>query len=256
MIALRSLVYNLLSSLWTVGLLTLALPLLLAPPRYSFLLGRTWVKGLFGLLAAICGLRYEVRGRENLPDLPCLIAAKHQSAWDTFVFAQLVYHPSFVLKRELMRIPVFGWFLRRNGVVPVNRAGGSKALKQMIRDARPILDQGRCIIVFPEGTRLPPGEHRPYHPGIAALYDSLKVPVVPIALNSGYYWGKRSFIKKPGVILLEILPPIPPGMPRKSFLPLLQQQIEEGSDRLLAEAMGQCVPESTAPVRNKNGTIS
>jgi len=254
-IAFRSLVYNLLASLWTVFFLTLALPLLLAPPRCSFFVGRIWVKGLFGLLGAICGLRYEVRGRQNLPDRPCLIAAKHQSAWDTFVFSQFLDHPSFVLKRELMRIPVFGWFLRRNGVVPVNRSGGSKALKQMIKDARLIIDQGRCIIIFPEGTRLPPGEHRPYHPGIAALYDSLKVPVVPIALNSGCYWGKRSFMKKPGVILLEILPPIPPGMPRKAFQPLLQQRIEEGSDRLLAEAMGRPAPEAAVPVRNKHGTI-
>jgi 1-acyl-sn-glycerol-3-phosphate acyltransferase len=246
--AARSLIYNLLSFVWTVTFLTLALPLLLAPPRFSTLVGRIWVKVIFAALAAICGLRYEIRGRENLPDRPCLIAAKHQSAWDTFVFGQILPEPSFVVKRELMRIPLFGWFLRRAGVVPVDRAGGAKALKQMIKDARPLLEGGKTIIIFPEGTRLPLGTRGPYHPGVAALYDMLKVPVVPVALNSGFFWGKRSFLKKPGVIVMEFLPPIAPGLPRREFVPLLQRQIEENSERLLAEARGR---EDREPVRNK-----
>jgi len=165
-----------------------------------------------------------------------LIAAKHQSAWDTIIFSILLWDHCFVLKQELTRIPLFGWYLTRAGLIPVDRSGGAAALKKMVADARRAAEAGRPIVIFPEGTRVAPDAHRPYHPGVAALYSQLEVPVVPCALNSGLFWGRRSFAKRPGTITLEFLPAIPPGRPRKTFLAELEQAIEGRSRALAAEA--------------------
>lgn len=171
-----------------------------------------------------------------MPQEPCIIASKHQSAWDTMIFALLIRRPSHILKRELLWVPVFGWYLLRAGGIPIDRKGGAAALKRMIAAARHTISEGRHIVIFPEGTRVAVGARVPYHPGVAALYSQLKVPVVPVALNSGLFWGRRTFVKRPGRIVLEFLEPIPPGLPRREFLEVLQQRIESASADLVTEA--------------------
>lgn len=238
MTVLRSCVFNTLFLIWTAIVLIVCLPIV--TPGATIKAGRIWARVSLAMLWAICGLRHEIRGLAHLPAGPCMIAAKHQSAWDTLIFPLLVNGPGYIYKRELRRIPLFGWYLTRAGCIPIDRAGGPAALRRMIEHARRSLVQGRTIIIFPEGTRLAPGERGPYHPGVAALYGQLSVPVVPVAVNSGLYWGRRAFHKLPGRIILEFLPPIGPGLPRREFAATLEQRIEEASDRLLAEARKTC----------------
>ena len=232
MTALRSLLFNIVFFIWSMGFHLLCLPLLAAPKVATFRAGRFWVRVSLWLLALICGLRHRIDGRENLPQGPCIIAAKHQSAWDTLIFSQFLEMPSYVIKRELIWFPLFGWYLYKLGVIAVDRAGGAKALRALISQAQALAAAGRPIVIYPEGTRTAPGQQRPYQPGIAALYRQLDLPVVPVALNSGLFWGRRSFLKRPGCIRLEILPPIPPGLDRKVFLKELESRIEGASARL------------------------
>lgn len=231
---LRSLLFNLLFFFWGVTYFTLCLPVLLVSSRATFLVARIWVRGVLWLLAVICNLRYQVRGQENLPDGPALIASKHQSAWETLIFAALIDHPCVVMKRELTWIPLFGWYCLRSGIIAINRSAGSSALRKMLKQAKRTIAEGRSIVVFPEGTRVPLGQQRPYQPGISALYKSLSVPVVPVALNSGRFWGRRTFLKRPGCITLEFLPVIEPGLSRQDFEEILKGRIDEASNRLLA----------------------
>ncbi len=236
MLTLRSLAFNVLFYCWSTVLQVSCLPAILMPPDVVTWVQRTWVRGNFALLALVCGLRYEIRGRDRMPPEPCIIAAKHQSAWDTMIFALIVKRPGHILKRELLWVPVFGWYLLRAGGIPIDRKGGAGALKRMIAAARQTVSEGRHIVIFPEGTRVAVGEQVPYHPGVAALYTQLKVPVVPVALNSGLFWGRRTFLKRPGRIVLEFLEPIPPGLRRRDFLEVLEQRIEPASADLAAEA--------------------
>ncbi len=236
MLTLRSLAFNVLFYCWSTVLQVSCLPAILMPPDVVTWVQRTWVRGNFALLALVCGLRYEIRGRDRMPQEPCIIAAKHQSAWDTMIFALIIKRPGHILKRELLWVPVFGWYLLRAGGIPIDRKGGAGALKRMIAAARQTVSEGRHIVIFPEGTRVAVGERVPYHPGVAALYTQLKIPVVPVALNSGLFWGRRTFLKRPGRIVLEFLEPIPPGLRRRDFLEVLQQRIETASANLVAEA--------------------
>jgi 1-acyl-sn-glycerol-3-phosphate acyltransferase len=250
MTAFRSLLFNFFFYGWTTLCVVAGLPLLLGPRIWIYYLGRIWVRPVLAALALVCGLGYRVRGRENLPQGPVLIAAKHQSAWDTIVFSVLLWDHSFVLKQELLRIPLFGLFLSRAGLIPVDRRGGSKALRRMVAEARQVAAAGRPIVIFPEGTRVAPDQHRPYQPGVAALYGQLGVPVVPVALNSGLFWRRNSLWKRPGTITLEFLPPIAPGLPRKAFLQRLEAAIEGRSRALLSESEAE-TPVERKPVAQK-----
>jgi 1-acyl-sn-glycerol-3-phosphate acyltransferase len=236
MIALRSLLFNVLFLAWSVLVQGLCLPSLLMSMAAAVRIQRLWIRGSLALLAGICGLRHEIRGWDRLPAEPCILASKHQSAWDTLIFPELLRAPGFIVKRELRWVPLFGWYLRRTGCIQIDRKGGAKALKQMLAEARRTIAAGRYIVIFPEGTRVAPGQRRPYHPGVAALYTQLRVPVVPVALNSGLFWGRRKFLKKPGRIILEFLEPIAPGLPRQEFAAELERRIETASTRLLAAA--------------------
>ena len=232
MTALRSLAFNLAFYVWTAVALILALPLLLLPYHATYWFGRNWVRVSLWLLRTLVGLDHRIVGGELRPEGPAIYAAKHQSSWDTLVFALLLKEPAYVLKRELLFLPIFGLFLLRAGHIPVDRGAGASALKRMLAAARRRRDQGRDLLIFPEGTRVPVGARRPYHPGVAALYGQLDLPVVPVALNSGLYWGRRSFNKRPGRITLEFLPPIPPGLARRAFMAELEQKLETASSRL------------------------
>lgn len=234
---IRSAVFNaLFFAVTVVALLTCWPLLLLPPPKPALAVARGWARILFALLRIVVGLRYEVRGDVTRLDGAALIASNHQSAWDTIVFFLLCPQPIYVMKKELLAIPIYGWFARRQGHIAVDRKAGAGAVRRLQRAAQTALAAGRQIVLFPQGTRVAPDERRPYQPGIAGLYQALGVPVVPVALNSGLFWARRSFVKRPGTVLLEILPEIPAGLPRQKFLRTLEDRIETATHHLIEES--------------------
>ncbi len=235
MLALRSLLFNLLFFGWTGILCIVGLPLLVLPRSWLVRLARFWVRGIVLLLRATVGVSHELRGVEHRQSR-AIYAFKHQSAWETLVLVLLVEDPAIVLKRELTYLPFFGWYLVKTGQIAVDRGGGAKALRGLLRQAKRAVAAGRPIVIFPEGTRMAPGKHRPYQPGVAALYGKLGLPVIPVALNSGLCWRRRGFLKRPGRIIVEFLPAIPPGLAREVFLAELERRTESACARLLAEA--------------------
>lgn len=236
MILLRSLLFQIAFYLWTAVLGILYLPLLLAPGDWMMRCGSFWSAGTLKILAWTAGLTYEVRGREHLPDGPALIAMKHQSAWETFAVPVIFRRPSMVIKRELGWIPAYGWYALKAGMIPVDRSAGASALKKMVAAAERALAQGRPIVIFPEGTRTAVGERRAYQPGVAALYRQLGVPLVPVAVNSGLFWTRRSVLRRPGHIVVDILPAIPPGRDRRLVMAELENRIEAATARLVESA--------------------
>jgi len=234
-IILRSIVFT----AWVYGLGAvmglICLPLLLTPRRTAMGAVRLWSRLVMGGLRVIVGVKIEVRGLHNLPPGGCLIAAKHQGMFDIIPPFDYLDDPCLVMKKELMWIPVFGWFSAKLQLIVINRAAASKALRAMVHDATDALAAGRQIIIFPEGTRKAPGAAPDYKPGIAALYRELGVPCIPVATNSGVIWPAHGFIRYPGVAVFEILPPIQPGLKRATFMALLEDAIETASARLLAD---------------------
>ena len=236
MTLLRSLLFNLAFYLLTAAMALLGLPVLLLPERAGMAFGRSWAALVLKLLGWCCGLTHELRGAETLPRGPAIIAMKHQSAWDTLAVPVIFGDPAIVLKRELMMIPFYGWYLWKAGMIAIDRKAGAAALRRLVAAAARAAALRRPIVIFPEGTRTAPGTHRPYQPGVAALYRQLALPLVPVAVNSGLYWGRRQFLKRPGRIIVEILPAIPPGGERHAVMAELEQRIEAATARLLAEA--------------------
>lgn len=218
----------------TALLVFLLSPALFASRRAARRAGAVWGRVTIFLLRALAGIRHEVRG--PLPPPGTIVAAKHQSAWETFVLAALLPDPVYVVKRELLRVPGVGWYFRRAGQIAVDRRGGASALRRMVEGARAALENGAQVVVFPEGTRTAPGERRPYHPGVAALYRETGAAVVPVALNSGRHWSRRGFRMRPGTIRLEFLEPIPPGMERRAFMACLEERIEQACRKIETDA--------------------
>ena len=219
--------------LWTLPISLLYLPLLILPRKALIPFVRVWLRGVLGMMRLIVGVTWKVEGLEHLPPKPFILAAKHQSAFETFALPLLIPDPAFVLKRELTWLPFFGWYLAKTGVIAIDRSAGTKALKSMVKGAERARDEGRAIVIFPEGTRRPVGSPPEYHSGVAMLYGALNLPVVPVALNSGLCWGKRAFTKHAGVITLRILPPIAPGKTRKQFMAELETSIETATSELV-----------------------
>jgi 1-acyl-sn-glycerol-3-phosphate acyltransferase len=196
---------------------------------------RFWAWLVVQELRLICGIRLHVTGREHLPQQgAALIAAKHQSALDTVVWLLLVPRCCYVLKQELLRIPFYGFLVAKAGMIAVDREGGGAAMRQLLKDGRAAAQAGRQLVIFPEGTRVAPGEHSPYQPGIAALASATGLPVIPVATDSGRLWGRRAFLKRPGVISISVLPPLPAGLPRPVLMRELEGAIERETDRLMA----------------------
>ncbi|MHA6288920.1 lysophospholipid acyltransferase family protein [Maricaulis sp. CAU 1757] len=222
---------------WMFGLMVvmggLGLPLLLAPRRWMIGFMRIYLKLLWLGMRVIYGVTFEVRGRENLPTGGALIASKHMSMWETLAFWDILPDPAIILKKSLVYFPIFGWYAVRLGNISIDRAGGSKALKQMLRDARKRAGEGRQVLIFPEGTRVAPREHPEFKPGIAGLYGAMNVPCVPVALNSGVFLKSYCGLKRPGRVIVEFLEPIPPGLDKRAFLDTLHTRINEASDALL-----------------------
>jgi 1-acyl-sn-glycerol-3-phosphate acyltransferase len=213
----------------------LSAPLLLAPRRWCMPVFRGWARASIWLLRVIVGVTSEFRGLENIPDGPVLVAAKHQSAFETFALASLFNDPSYVLKAELKRIPFFGLWVRKMEMTAIDRSKGARALKELAEDARQAFASGRQLIIFPEGTRVAPGDDPQYKPGAGLIYEAGGVPCLPVALNSGLVWPARQRPGKPGRIIVEILPPIAPGLPRKAFMTELQGRIETATTALVEE---------------------
>jgi len=235
-ILVRSLLFNALFYLNTALWLTIALPTFFLPYRGIIAVAKTWGRCNLVLLRLVAGIDYEIRGREKMPRGPIIAAAKHQSAWETFALLWLFDDPTFIIKRELQWIPIFGWLTIKGRMVPVDRGAGSKAMSMMTERARIELARGRQLVIFPEGTRRAAGAEPRYKYGVAQLYAAEGVPCVPIALNSGLFWPRRSILRYPGTILVEVLDPIPPGLDKDVFFARLQDDIETATARLLAEA--------------------
>lgn len=235
MIYLRSFIFNVFFYVNLATWMIVGWFFLLGPRKWAVRALQAWSVSSVWALRVICGVRFEVRGREYLPQGPLLVASKHQSAWDTFGLLPLFDYPTYVMKRELFWIPVHGWFSMKFGMIGIDRASTVKALKKLVRDVGAALEEGRQVIVFPEGTRREPGAPPDYKPGVAALYTGLDVTCLPVALNSGVCWPRRRFLRHPGTIVVEFLEPIPPGLPRKAFSALLEERIEAASTQLLQE---------------------
>ncbi len=236
MLFLRSLVFQILFFLNMFGLIIIWLPGLFMRRQVSQELGRTWGRTNLWLLDKIVGLKIEWRGLENIPEGAVLVAAKHQSMWETFVLPIKFSDFSYILKHELIWLPFFGWYLLAAEQVAIDRAKGGKLMPQLVEKAKAIFAQGRQLFIFPEGTRRPAGAPPQYKAGIAYLYEATGVPVVPVATNSGLFWPKRAFIIRPGTSVIEFLPVIPPGLPPRDFFRTLETSIETASDALLDEA--------------------
>ena len=236
MIILRSAVFNILFYVVLVLFLILGSPVLLLPRLYAIRALQAWGRTSNWLLEKICNIKVEVRGLENIPPGPLLVAGKHQSAWETFTLPTLLDDPCMVLKRELFFIPVYGWpYAVKFGMIGVDRSGGSKSLKNLLAAARRAIAEDRQIVILPEGTRKPVGAPPDYKPGAAALYTGLSVACVPFGLNAGLFWPRRKFLRYPGTIVIEFGTAIAPGLPRKEFQRQLQQSIESITNRLCAQ---------------------
>jgi 1-acyl-sn-glycerol-3-phosphate acyltransferase len=206
---------------------------LLFPRRVIVKAVMIWLGTVAWVEKNICGINYRVIGREHIPQGACLVASKHQSEWETFKLHLILNDPAIVLKRELLNIPLIGWYMSRSGSIPIDRSGRTKALSDMIKAAQNAVKEGRPIVIFPEGTRTAIGETRPYKSGVAALYQELNVPLLPMALNSGLLWPKNSLFKKSGTITVEFLPTILPGLSREDMMEKLREVLESATERLV-----------------------
>ncbi len=238
MLVVRSLLFNAAFYLATGLWLIVALPTFFLPYRAIIRVAQAWGRTCLFLSRTIAGIDCEIRGLEKIPPGPLLVAAKHQSAWETFGLLPLFDNPTFIVKRELEWIPIFGWLMIKGRMVPVNRSRGREALAGMIARARVELADNRQLIIFPEGTRRPAGAEPRYKLGVAHVYEAEGVPCLPVALNSGLFWPRRTFLRKPGKVIVEILDPIPPGMEKEEFFKRLEREIEGASGRLLEEGRG------------------
>jgi len=216
--------------LFTTTILSLVfLPVLVLPQGATVWLARLWSRVTFWGLKVFAGIGWEVQGA--VPKGAVLVASKHMSMWDTMALYLALDAPAIVLKRSLLYIPFYGWFVWKATAIAIDRSAGANALRRMSHAAKTVLGEGRAILIFPEGTRKRPGAAPDYKPGVAGLYAMLEVDCVPVALNSGVHW--TGFLKRPGTIVLEFLEPIPKGMKRAAFMTLLEERIETATNRLL-----------------------
>lgn len=238
MILVRSVVFVTLFYLWSLVIGLAMLPLLLAPRRWMIAAMRLWCRVMLALLQLTCNLRVEFRGLEHLPPGPVLVGAKHQCMFDTMAPMTVFTDPCYVMKKELMAIPFYGWFSRKAGMIVVDRDGEAKALRGLLADGKAAIKNRRQVVIFPEGHRMAPGTTGPYQPGVAGLYRTLGAGCVPMATNSGMFWPAHGIVRRPGVIVYEFLEAIPPGLSRPAFMAALEDRIETASRRLLDDRPG------------------
>lgn len=249
-IFVRSLIFNVAFYLNLTLYVLVALPTCLLPVDALLWLCRSWSRVNLFLLRTICNIRVEFRGIEKIPPGAALVASKHQSLWETFGLMLLFPRFAYILKRELQWIPLFGWLTIKARMIPVNRGGGAAALLEMTRLASLRFREGRQLLIFPEGTRRPVGAEPRYKFGVAQIYTDCNVACVPVALNSGLFWPRRTFMRYPGTVRVEVLDPIPPGLTREEMLARLRDAIEEATARLVEEGRRELAAAGvkTAPV--------
>lgn len=243
MTVVRSLLFNVAFFGWTALMCVGLLWMLLLPRRQMVEVVKWYLRTIRFLERTIIGIDYEVRGRENIPaEGAYILAAKHQSAWETMKLHLLVDDPAIILKRELLFVPIWGWYAWKAHMIAVDRSARGRAIASLVAGARDVAAQGRPIAIFPQGTRTAPGAWRPYRIGVAVLYEELGLPIVPMALDSGLYWPRRSFRKRPGTIVVEFLPPVPAGLPREEAMADLVERLETATDRIVVAAGGPATP--------------
>ncbi|NPU66212.1 1-acyl-sn-glycerol-3-phosphate acyltransferase [Bradyrhizobium sp. 83012] len=233
-IFLRSLLFNILFYPNFVFWLLVALPTLAMPRKALLRVANWWAQSNILLMRVVCNIRVEYRGAEKIPKGPLIVAAKHQSMWETISLLHFFDQPFFVLKRELLRIPLFGQYLVKANMVAIDRSSGARALKQVMRRAAEEVKHGRQFLIFPEGTRRPPGAPPDYKAGVGVIYVDCGVPCLPVALNSGLFWPRRTFLRYPGTLVVEFLDPLPPGLSRHEFMARVESVIEDATNRLVA----------------------
>ena len=246
MLLFRSIVFNVLFYVTLIAYLIVSVTTLVLPRWGIISLARSWAYVNLWLLRVVCGITVEWRGREKIPRGALIVAGKHQSMWETFALLTLFPDPTFILKRELMWIPFWGWCLWRGEMIPIDRAAGKSVIPAMLVHAGRALAEGRQIIIFPEGTRRPPGAEPQYKYGVVHLYGLGEAPCLPVALNSGLFWPRRKFVRRPGVIRVEFLDPIQPGLDNDTFFKHLQEVVEQATARLIAEGERDLMPAAAA----------
>ena len=230
MLWLKSFVFTIIFYLYTLFLCILLLPTLVSR-RASYLLPTVWAWSVPYLIRFFCGIRIKVEGLENIPKgRGYIVASKHQSALETIILFNYVPKLLYILKRELLLVPVASWYFIRMKYIFIDRSGGAKTMRSMTKAAKERLNEGMNLGIFPEGTRTAPGTKKPYNPGVAFLYDQLKVPVLPVAVNTGHVWPKNKIIKHAGVATIKFLPVIPSGLDKRVFLDRLYNEIETAQD--------------------------
>jgi 1-acyl-sn-glycerol-3-phosphate acyltransferase len=237
MLVLRSLAFNVAFYVSLIIQMLVWTPFYFFAPRHiAWFVPRFWARSSLKLQEWTAGTRSVIDGTENLPDGPFILAPKHQSFWDTIAFFPYLRDPVYILKRELMWIPFFGWYVAKMRMIPIHRGSRSKALKDALRIAKLRMADNRQLIIYPEGTRRSPGDEPHYKWGIAEIYSELGVPVVPVAHVAGLYWPRRKFLRYPGTIHARFLPPIPAGLGKEEFHARLIAETEAACDELLIEA--------------------
>lgn len=226
---LRALLFNIVFYVGTILTAIIGFPFLIIK-GFGVFMSRAWPMAVSKVLAVTVGTTFKVEGK--IPTDPVLILSKHQSAWETIAYNHIIHRPAFVLKEELMWIPFFGTYLKAVGMIALDRRGQIHALKKLIRDSKKVISEGRPILLFPEGTRAAPGAKVPYKKGAFMLYKNLGVPAVPVALNSGIFWPRRTFMKYKGTITVKFLPPIQPGLSEEEFMSRIEADIENESLKL------------------------
>lgn len=238
MIILRSILFNTLFYANLILQMILLSPYyFLAPRKKAFVIPKNWARSNHWLMEKIVGTTFTVEGLENIPKGGYILAPKHQSLWDTYALLPWLDDPVYILKRELMWIPIFGWYVARQKMIPVDRGAKGKVMVGVMERTKKEMADGRQLIIYPEGTRRPPGAEPAYKYGIARIYRDLEVPVVPVAMHPGLFWPRRKFLRFPGHFKVKILPPIAPGLDPDAFYETLIEKLERSSDELLIETV-------------------
>ena len=238
MIILRSILFNTLFYASLILQMILLSPYyFLAPRKKAFVIPKNWARSNHWLMEKVVGTTFTVEGLENIPEGGYILAPKHQSLWDTYALLPWLDDPVYILKRELMWIPIFGWYVARQKMIPVDRGARGKVMVKVMERAKEEMAAGRQLIIYPEGTRRSPGAPPEYKYGIARLYRDLQVPVVPVVMHPGLFWPKNALARYPGHFKIRILPPIQPGLGQGEFQETLIARMEEASDALLLETV-------------------
>ena len=237
MILIRSLVFQVVFYTSFIVLMTIGLPTMLISREAVMVVVRLWARTSLWFLAAICGTRVEFRGLQHVPKGAAIIAPKHQSFLETFALITVLPKFTYILKKELVSVPFFGWWLRATDQIAIDRARRGGILTQLRKDVRAKLDSGRQVVIFPEGTRTPVGAAAAYKTGVAVLCADCVVPCTPVALNAGLFWPRHSLLRPPGTVVIEFLPPITPTSDKRLFVESLEKAIEPATAALINEAL-------------------